>query len=635
MISKLFLLLLLFSGSMVMAGDDDPSLAVTNIPDSLKENSYAVVRNQEITFEVKDLTHAVHREKISITLLNNKYRNISKISIYYRPSSAISSLKGRTYDRQGRTIETLRSKDIKDQSAYTQSLFDDIRNKNFDLSYAEYPYTYEYEFTRDCSSLVYFPTWRPIFRSNMAVQNSTFRVIVPKDITFRYKEMNLPDGCKVEEESDKLIYTWQVKNLKAIEPERIMPDIDRYMPLVITAPDKFIYEKYPGEMSTWESYGEWIKTLLAGRDQLPPEKQAYIRDLVDTIAANADRVRALYEYLQKNTRYVSIQLGIGGNQPFEAGFVDANGYGDCKALSNYMGSLLATAGIRSHYTLVHAGRYESDILPDFPSDQFNHIILCVPEEKDTIWLECTSQVNPFGYLGSFTGNRHVLAITEDGGKIVKTPGYDLEKNLQIRKAMVKFDPAGDALATTCTRYSGLQYENIENIADANPGDQQKWLYENLDIPHFELKKFMFHTYKETIPQVEENLELNMRRYVTVSGKRLFLQPNFLNRQGKLAAPASKRMFEVELKMPYIDVDTIEYEIPAGFHLEYIPEPVEIESRFGNYSCRIFQENNRIWYVRKRISLRGIFPAETYNEYVGFINRIADADNMKLVFVNKT
>ena len=65
--------------------------------------------------------------------------------------------------------------------------------------------------------------------------------------------------------------------------------------------------------------------------------------------------------MQNNTRYISIQLGIGGWRPFEAAYVASKGYGDCKALSNYMYSLLKEAGILSYYTLVKAGAGEEDI----------------------------------------------------------------------------------------------------------------------------------------------------------------------------------------------------------------------------------------------------------------------------------
>ncbi|NJM26365.1 MAG: hypothetical protein HC859_13660, partial [Bacteroidia bacterium] len=105
---------------------------------------------------------------------------------------------------------------------------------------------------------------------------------------------------------------------------------------------------------------------------------------------------------------MSIQLGIGGWQPFEASVVDKNGYGDCKALSNYAVAMLKEAGIKGYYCLVQAGEEPAKLDPMFAENHFNHIIVAVPLKQDTVWLECTSQTNPYGYLGEFTGDRQAL-----------------------------------------------------------------------------------------------------------------------------------------------------------------------------------------------------------------------------------
>src|SRR6185312_13501516 len=140
------------------------------------------------------------------------------------------------------------------------------------------------------------------------------------------------------------------------------------------------------------------------------------------------KARFLYNYLQKNVRYVSVQLGIGGYKPFPASFVDEKKYGDCKALSNYMLTLLKTVGIPSYCAVINAGTNAEPADPDFVNDPFNHIILCVPFKNDTTWLECTSATSPFGKLGSFTENRKALLVTEDGGKLVNTPRSTMQDN---------------------------------------------------------------------------------------------------------------------------------------------------------------------------------------------------------------
>ena len=176
----------------------------------------------------------------------------------------------------------------------------------------------------------------------------------------------------------------------------------------------------------------------------------------------------LYEYMQNKTRYVSITVGIGGFQPFDAATVDRLSYGDCKALSNYMKSILEVAGISSRYTLVYAGENNQDIKTTFPSSQFNHVILCVPMEKDTIWLECTSQRKPFNYLGSSTSNRQALVIDENGGKL-RTQVMQPENNLESRKADIILDKTGSGFASVHSRYYGATYDQYVPYSDERSG----------------------------------------------------------------------------------------------------------------------------------------------------------------------
>ena len=348
-----------------------------------------------------------------------------------------------------------------------------------------------------------------------------------------------------------------------------------------------------------------------------------------------EKVKKLYEYLQSKTRYVSIQLGIGGYQPFEASVVDEVGYGDCKALTNYMKTLLKSAGILSYYTLVKSGSSALPILKDFPSNQFNHVILCVPMDNDSIWLECTNQEIPFGYLGSFTSDREVLLIKENGSEIIRTPAYPLEENKQIRKAEVTLDENGNGNVQVETVYSGLQFENVRPILQARHEEQKKAIYQKTDIPTFDLNEFSYAVEKNSIPKATEKLNLSLRNYANVSGKRLFFSPNLMNKNSFVPPKNAGRKNPIVRKTPYVDIDTISFKLPETMHPEYLPEPQSISSPFGTYEASYQVEQGALIYTRKITINKGEFPASEYEAWLNFYQEINKADHTKVVLRKST
>ena len=104
--------------------------------------------------------------------------------------------------------------------------------------------------------------------------------------------------------------------------------------------------------------------------------------------------------------------------------------------------------------------FESLILKNY---FFAVAILCLPFKNDTTWVDCTSQTIPFGYLGDFTDNRTVLALTPQGGKLMHTPKYTAAVNLQSRKAEFVISAEGGLSGSMTTNYKGVNYEDCDEI----------------------------------------------------------------------------------------------------------------------------------------------------------------------------
>lgn len=627
------LFLMQFSGLAAWA-DGYP---VYSISQDLQQNANAVIRHYETVYTVESPTNAVKYVKKVVTVLNEEGDNHAALHLSYDSFSSVKKITGAIYNAAGRTIERLKNRDISDVS-YSDygDLFNDAREKIATPSSSTYPYTVEYEYEIRYKASLFYPAWFPQPAADVAVENASFKILIPENQGFRYKEYNLPATVQEASADGFNYYYWEVKNIKAIEEEPHSYPLE-FVPYLRTAPNEFEIAGYEGNMNTWKQFGEWIAVLNAGRRELNEESRQKLNELVADTNTDRERVEIIYNYLQNNTRYVNIALGIGGWQPFEANFVDEKGYGDCKALSNYTQTMLEAVGIDSYYTLVYAGDNTHKVDKEFPSSQFNHVILCVPLQTDTIWLECTSQNAPCGYLGTFTDNRDVLLITPEGGKIAHTPAYRQNVNIENRTASVELAGDGSASVRVNTSYKGLNYDYYDfwhwlNLSD---DEQKNWLYERLEITSsFEITDFSFREIREEIPVVEEAIALKIRNLTSQSGKRLFLTANLMNRQTYVPDKDRNRRHAIRTDFDYTDSDSITYQLPEGFTVEYLPENEMIETPFGSYSATFTHDGNRVIYTRKLKRNAGPFPANDYEAYIAFFEAIRKGDEAKVVLIQE-
>ncbi len=608
---------------------------VSLIPDSLKENANVVKRYEEITVIIKDIDKAVIRRKFAVTILHEQGNNDSWYNNYYSKLADLSDISGTLYDAAGKKLKSVKKKDIEDV-AYEDgfSLMQDTRIKNHNFFYRQYPYTVEYEDEQTLYGILNLPGWEPVENLKMAVQQSRFSIDAPVGYKLRHKQFNYA-GQPIVVNDKTTRYTWEVKNLKVYPTEYFHPDFHEITPSVFAAPTDFSYGGYTGNMSSWLEYGKYQVALNKGRDELPMDIKQTVHKLTDAISDPNEKIKVLYSFLQQNTRYISIQLGIGGLQPFDAKYVATKRYGDCKALSNYMHSLLAEAGIKGYFTTITAGENEKFYMADFPSDQGNHVIVCVPLAKDTVWLECTSQDKAAGYMGNFTDDRYALMIKDDGGYLVKTPRYTEKDNQQITRVNALLDETGKLTAGIHHTYTGLEQDDLFGIIKHYTKDKQlERLKSVIDIPTYDISSFNYEEHKAVIPSIDETINLEADNYATVSGKRFFVQPNILSKNSLKLNATDVRKYDIVYNYAFSYLDTVNIKIPAGYAVESMPKNIGLSNKFGTYNIHFAFEAENITYTRSYIRTKGRFPPADYAELVKFYEDMFKADRSRIVFVKK-
>lgn len=607
-----------------------------NIPEDLKKDANAIVRYDYSEFQVNSIKSAKFTSKFAITILNKNGDDFANLHIYYDKFIKVSDINGKIYDNEGKLIKKIKLSDFTDQSISSgATLYDDSRIKFYEVFQNKYPYTVEYEYTIDFSGYIHFPMWFPIDSYNLSVEKSDYVVKINPELDFHFKSVNIIDTPLISEEKGLKVYKWSIQAFRALNDEPYSPYLSETTPAIYFAPNNFYYDGTSGNQETWKELGKWAYQLLIGRDQLTDKTKKEIHALISNQSDDKEKARLLYEYMQSKTRYVSIQLGIGGFQPFAAIEVDQLGYGDCKALSNYMVAILKEAEIESNYAIVNAGKHTKAINTDFSSvSQMNHVIVCVPFEKDTIWLECTSQDMPFGYLSSFTDNRKALLIKPEGGILANTTKYFQNENVQSRKILADLSDDGSLVTDITTTYKAIQYDNISYQFRESKEDQKKNLYKNLDLTNFDILELNYIQNKERIPVATEQLKLKLNQYANFSGERMFLPMNLLNKHEYIPKRIVNRKTEIVFNFAYSDYDTVIYKIPEKYSVEFIPDTVEINNQFGNFLSYVTKQNDSLIYVRTDKRNEGSFPAKSYNELIDFYKQIVKADNQKAILIKK-
>ncbi len=623
-------LLSLFLSSILFAQKIDVSKSVLIIPDSLTKNANVVVRNYNKAITILSKKEMLVEHTMFITVLNKLGDENPFFIAGYDKHASISNIKIIVYNSFGKQIKKVKRKEIKDISSSDGfSLFNDDRLKYYKYIPNKYPYSIAISYTRKTSNTAFVPYWQPIHSFNTSIQKHTITINYSKELKLNYMELNF-DKMLVDKmvEENKLIYS--VANIKAIGRESYMPNLNEIVPNVSFSLNTFSLAGELGNANSWKEFGSWMDTkLLKGRNELPEKTKTEIHHLVKDIDEPMDRAKLVYKYMQDKTRYISVQIGIGGWKPMLVKDVDKMGYGDCKALSYYTQALMNEADVPSFYTIVYSGD-KKNIKKDLVSVQGNHVILMLPSKKDTIWLECTSQKLPFGQTGN-TDDRDVLIITPQGGKIVHTRKYKDAANHQKITGNYSIDTHGNLDGRIEIESSGKQY-NQHYFLDSEKQDDLVTYYKeqfsnilDVAISDIELKND-----KENIV-FTETLVLKAPKYGVIIGDEIMIKLNAYNILDFIPKKNRNRKYPLKINTGFKDEDEITITIPKNYKFNFIPENVLIETKFGKYQIEIIKKSNtKLLYKRLFFIKKGIHPKTFYEEFRDFLKTIHKKDKLKII-----
>ncbi len=608
----------------------DKHVALT-IPEELKENANSVIRLQEIEITINSRELYTTKTKRIVTVLNEYGNKGVDASEYYSKSERIKNIEATIYDAFGKEIKKVKKKDFKDQSiADGFSVLTDGRILYLDFTPTQYPYTIEYTSEVETINTAFFPIWSTFERYLQSIEQTEFLISYPENLGFKYKLSNFDGSTIVTEETNNSL-KFIAKNINAQKKEENAPDVSKIFPFAKFSLEKFNLEGVEGTASSWEEFGKvWYRDLVDDKSEISNETLNKIKELTKGIEDPIEKAKIIYQFVQSKTRYVSIQLGIGGWKPMLAKDVDRLGYGDCKALSNYTRILLENVDVPSYYTVIYGDSDKRDFDKDFVSQQGNHVILSIPYKNEYKFLECTSQTSPFAYGGDFTDDRYALIIKPEGGEIVKTNEWDEKQTVQSTKGSYSIDENGKLAASFTIESTGLFYEKyqLKSLSNADLMDYYKSVFSGLT--NLKITKSNLEDNREKI-KFKEEIEAQVENYVTTANQSIFFVVNAFNRNNNIPKKARNRKHPFEISRGFQENDTFEITIPNGYTVEFLPNDVLIQNEFGLYKVEIKKSNeNKLTFSRVLEIKKAELDASEFEKYRKFREQIARNDNAKIV-----
>ncbi len=581
---------------------------------------YGQTFNREIVKKVEH--YQIKGDKVTETdtlviQINNR-QGEDDIRIGYSKGDKLSIEWGWIEDMDGNIVRKLGMKDIKDRNYNSESVFfGDNFIKYFSLKHHVYPYkvVYSYQISYSKSFGACGVDCR---MEDKPVHLGILIVELPADGTIKHKEVNVKSP-EIAKNGALQKYTWRYSYTPLENKELNHPKTFGDEPIVRVVPTTFKYG-VAGSFDSWQSYGNWVYRLNKGRDALPLAEQSKITSLINGVSDSKAKSKILYQYLQDYTRYINVSLKLGGFQSYPASYVSENKYGDCKALTYFMGAMLKYVGIPSFPALVLAGEDLPKTDVSFPFPEFNHVILCVPFEKDTVFLECTAKNIPFGYLGTFTQDRPALIIDENSSRITHTPTLK-EKDVRCSTTFDVNPEQSEVTFKSVLR--GKKHEYFNSMASYISRNEMDIYIRNGIMPSSsELLEYTILKDDRNIAEIQFNAKVRVENISQAYGKNLRISPFPISLP--LYETPDKRRSGLQFDYPECYSDTIVYHL-GNQSISKAPSNVSIQSKYGVYSISYEIGQNKLICIKSLTIPSGQIDLKDYKSFYEFIQSVRNIE----------
>ena len=553
-------------------------------------------------------------ERRAYKILRPEGREYAVAEAYIGHDARIGSMKAWCIPLQGKDYE-VKDKDAVDRSLGLMGgdLITDLKIRTLKIPAGDVGNVVGYEIQYDSRPYVLDDEWG--FQREIPVKEARYTLQMPTG--WEYKAVWL-NHAKVEPNAGAgNQWQWVVTDIPEIQREHRMPPwagLAARMVVAFLAPGA----RPQNGFLTWDDMAKWQTGLASGKRDATPEISSKVAEITAGRTTSQLKMEEIAQFIQKDIRYVAIEIGIGGWQPHSASDVFVHRYGDCKDKATLMSSMLKLMGIDSYYLFINTRR--GAIGPETPPERmFDHAILAIrmPEEISDaryqavlthpkvgklLIFDPTNERIPIGQLSGELQGNYALLVSPDGGELIKTPQLPSASNGVIRTGRLVLDGQGNVKAEISETRNGdmAAYERYAQIAVPNSKDHVKRIEQEVShsIGMFEVTSAAMTGLNTTQVPFGYSYSFVAPAYAKQAGDLLVVRPRVLGvKSSDLLETKEPRKFPVIFEGPEKDTDTFEITIPAGYEVDDLPPPVDLDYSFASYHSKTEASGNKLKYTR--------------------------------------
>ena len=648
-------LLLLFCTPHIYASlfDDNPAwlqqAAAVKVP-SYDKTVSAVILVDDLTTNVEPDGKSTKVYNFAVRILQKEGRDYAGASVAYNTSYAkVKDFKAWLIRPSG-DIKRYSKDDVVDAASDMNDVYNEHRVKRIaGFSDAEVGSVFAYTYTLEDKSV--FSQGGNNFQSDVPVLMSRYTLALPAGWRAEGITFNHPN---IEPRVNGSTYVWELSNLPPIPDEPASPHFTNLAARVGVS----YYPPADGPavpiktFSNWGDVATWMSELEDPQVQVDDALARKTYELTALAKTEYEKIRAIAQYVQ-NVQYIAIstQEGRGGGyRPHSSTEVFAKSYGDCKDKANLMRAMLKVLGIDSIPVSIYSGD-PNYVRANWPTPyQFNHCIIAVKVSDQTqvstviqhptfgrlLIFDPTDSETPIGDLPSYLQGSLALLDSKQATELTKMPVTPPEMNELQRSTTFELKADGSLTGKIQERSKGqaaaMQRTRFKHLSKPEfNGLIERWV--SSGVSSARLSKI-----EPTDNQADGVFALDVEFAAPSYGqlmqdRLLVFKPAVVSRREGTAFSATERIHPVVLTATAYS-ETVTVQLPAGFAVDEVPDPVKLETSFATYKTSYEVKGNELIFKRQLSQQAATIPASDYASVKKFFESIRAAENAPVVLARK-